>query len=484
MISIRTFLHQLMYYIPAQIFPAVINLLTVMILARALTVGEYGDYSLFIMIASFSVTILTQWFIQALFFYSPKYIENGQIEEFNFHYRKGLFFLTTIMGTIILSMLVIHQFFFNLSIVYILSLLVLVQAIFTLEQATLQSGMKFKMYTYRVFISTLIRFIMVVLLSFNEKLGVTNILIILLISYSVFVLPKIKSYLIIEKINTKLSTIQFYEKMFVYGLPMLGWFLCTSFMHLSDRLIIKGMHGSEEMGIYSGNYSIISAALGLIFVPLNTVIHPILLKETAKEGYDLSRVEGLIKKFTTIYFVVGLPVLILVYLFRKEVVILLLSEKYVVGSDIIPILMVGMFLWSISMVGHKGMEIQKDTKLMFVFILYACIANIIVNVVLINKFSYVGASIGNMLAFSLYCILVYINSKNNIRWKIDFKVIGLLIVLVVIIAVNSTLIYKYFMGKFDFNNYLGIIIFVIIFIVQYVLTILVLIRRKLISISF
>lgn len=432
--NFQKFLKQLAHYFPAQIAPAIINLVTIMILTRAFTVDEYGDYVLLTTVIGFSVTVFTQWLMQSVMFYRPKYIESESITEFDGHLNKIINKFIHIMLVAIVIALVV-KIFIDIPVIYIMAMLVILsQAIFVVEQVLLQSDMKSLAYTKRVFYSNSVRFVGILLVvSFFKSL--TLVLLVLFTSYLIFILPNIKKYLFPTKQD---GTISFLKTMLTYGLPMLGWFLSVSVMGLGDRFLIKLFHGSEAVGLYSGNYSIISAALGLVFAPLTMVIHPLLMKYGVNIEEQKANIESLISKFTTIYFIVGTPIIVLVYKFREEIAYVFLGEKYVVASDLIPVVMIGIFLWNLAMVGHKGLEIVKNTKVMFYFAVITCITSFALNIILIQKYSYMGAAYGNMIAFSLYCLLVYIYSLKLIRWKWNLKEVLMIISLGVVISVMFT----------------------------------------------
>lgn len=485
MISINTFLKQLIYYFPAQIYPSVMNLFIIMILARELTLEQYGEYSLYIVIISFGSILITQWFIQAIYFYYPQYSERKLEDEFIHHYKKGIsfFIIMTIFILIILGIIEVFSSFY-LEIVILIICVMLTQSIFTLEQVLLQSKMDHKKYTYKSFVVTTLKFIFIIGILLYLEPSVEYILLCIFFSYLMLIINKFKGYFSKGNINLEESSKKFYKKTFLYGAPLLGWYLCTSFMHLSDRILIKYLNNSEEMALYSGNYSIISAGLGLIFVPLNTVVQPIIMKKVAETRVLNSEIENLIKKITLIYFIIGLPIILIIDLLKNEIVFLLLGEKYVEGSNIITYLMIGMLLWSVSQVGHKGLEIKKQTTKMFYFILVTCVCNLLINFILVNSYSYTGAAIGNMLSFSLYCILVFINSrrKSEIRWGVNVKEVTIAIFVALIIYVSLYLLNEmYFSGV---NIVANLLIITIIYIAVYGIVIFYLIKQKKINIRF
>lgn len=101
----KKIIEQLMHYLPAQIAPAIINLIIIMILTRNFTVELYGEYVLITTLITFSVTIFTQWLMQSILFYRPKYIESNLKNEFNLHLDViiNMFF---IIGIVVLLLLI------------------------------------------------------------------------------------------------------------------------------------------------------------------------------------------------------------------------------------------------------------------------------------------------------------------------------------------------------------------------------------------
>ncbi|MEK4698523.1 polysaccharide biosynthesis C-terminal domain-containing protein [Solibacillus sp. FSL R7-0668] len=476
----KKIIEQLMHYLPAQIAPAIINLIIIMILTRNFTVELYGEYVLITTLITFSVTIFTQWLMQSILFYRPKYIESNLKNEFNLHLDViiNMFF---IIGIVVLLLLIAcNTLFVNVTLYIFCVLIILVQSIFTIEQVILQSDLQSGKYAKRIFMSSLLRLVGIGLLAMSN-INLINVLLVISISYIVFILPKMKKYMIKKKSTT--STKQFLKTMLTYGLPMLGWFLSISIIDVADRLLIEYFHGSKAVGLYAGNYSIISAALALVFAPLTIVIHPLLMKLGVNVIEQKKKIEQLISKFTTIFFIVGLPIIVLVHKFRKEIAYLFLGEQYVVASDLITIVMLGIFLWNLAMVGHKGMEIINKTKVMLYFAIASCLTSLLLNIFLIKYYSYMGAAYGNMIAFSLYCLLVYVYSIRNIKWKWNLKEI-------LLISCCSALMLL-FVGLFNINleegivkSIAGIILISLGALLVYTTSLLALMKMKLINIRF
>lgn len=479
--QVKTFIQQLIHYFPAQIAPAIINVVIIAILTRSFTVEIYGDYVLITTIVTFIITVLTQWLIQSILYFRPKYIESGQLEEFDSQLANVINKFVIFIFGILLFLIIVNLLVGGLVLYIFALLLILVQSVFTIELVILQSDMKSAKYTKRVFISNILRLALIILLAFIG-IDIEKVLLVLIISYGIFIIPNIGRYVLINT-NYTSSSRSFIRKMLTYGLPMLGWFLSVSLMNVGDRFLIKYFQGSEAVGLYTGNYTIIVASLGLVFIPLTMVIHSMLMKFAVNIKEQKEEIELFISKFTTIFFIVGVPVILLVFKFRKEIAFLFLGEPYVEASNIIPIVMIGIFLWNLAMIGHKGIEILNKTKVMFYFAITSCTISFLLNTILIQKFSYIGAAYGNMIAFSIYCILVYVYSLKLIRWRWNIKEITIVLICGSIMIISLNL--------FDISlqadlriGVLKIILISIFTMIIYVTLIVITMKKKLINIKF
>ncbi|MEM5686831.1 oligosaccharide flippase family protein [Bacillus cereus] len=145
-----------------------------------------------------------------------------------------------------------------------------------------------------------------------------------------------------------------------YGMPMLGWFLGTSILQMVDRYMLQVYRSSVEVGIYSANSTLVTMSLGLICAPVLLTLHPIIMSKAAKSDKD--ELAGVITRGSQIFLLIVTPITIYITLYRYDIVGILLGEAYRVGADIVPVTMIGYFLWNIAMFGHKGHEIYKKQK--------------------------------------------------------------------------------------------------------------------------
>ncbi|MFC4322608.1 oligosaccharide flippase family protein [Litchfieldia salsa] len=427
MIKFNVFLKQLIAYFPSQIIPALVSFGIIILLTRYLSIDHYGSYVLFVTTVSLITTLITQWLIQSIFYYRPKYEAMQTLDEFNYYIDKFILFVLGLSFGIVLiiSLLwLVAPELLPYEIIVVIIILIAFQSVFLINQTLQQSSMEVNKYSFHISVSNILKFIFIVItiLYFDRNI-ITMLLLGTTLSIAIFVLPELFNQRRRKKITQKNSSVPFFKSMLEYGLPMLGWFFALTIINISDRYMIGWLNSSREVGIYSANFAVVTSAFGLLFAPLTKVMHPIFMKESDRDDIDTSRIELLMNKFTNLFIISGFPIIVLVIIYAKDISLLLLGKSYIDGSDIIPIITCGFFIWNLAMIGHKGLEIKKQTRKMMNFVIIACVLNVVLNYVFIIMFGYKGATWASFLAFLSYALLVYIDSRKNIKWCFDWKVV-------------------------------------------------------------
>jgi O-antigen/teichoic acid export membrane protein len=414
-------------YIPSKLVPALVNLGIILIFTRVMNPEKYGVYSLIITTANILVTLMTQWIIQSTLFYRPHYLKEGKEDNFN------IYFVKTLILVILLSAIVSIFAYITLDVLdskylpFILStyILVISNSFFVATSTILQSDFQVKSYSAYFSLMNILKFILYMVIIYSCGPNIQMILWMTALSYILLIFPMLKQVNLLNRnvfLNSTLLKLDhsykfFLKKYISYGFPMIGWFIGTSLINMSDRYIIEIFRGSREVGIYSANYSLVSTSLGLAFAPLLNAIHPILMNEASKE-LNKEKLSFLISNFTHLFLLISLPIVGFVTLFNTEITTLLFGEEFREGKLIIPILLIGFFAWNLSMIGHKGHEMMGKTKVMLHFVLIIAVINIILNLLIVPQYGFIGSSFASMISFLLYPLFIYYSSKKYIRWKI------------------------------------------------------------------
>jgi O-antigen/teichoic acid export membrane protein len=206
-----------------------------------------------------------------------------------------------------------------------------------------------------------------------------------------------------------------------YGVPMLGWTLSSRVLGLSDRFVIEAYHGSAAVGVYSANYALVTMGFGLLSGPLLIAAHPLIV--AAWKDHGAERAPETIASFSRLYVLGLMPVVAILALCSREVAAILLGHTFREGHEIIPILVLGIFVWGFSMYGHKGLELAERTNIMFVFAAITAAVNVILNFIFVPAYGYKAAAVTTLASAFVYPILVHWVSKRYIPWRIPWATV-------------------------------------------------------------
>jgi len=201
-----------------------------------------------------------------------------------------------------------------------------------------------------------------------------------------------------------------------YGLPMVGWIVGDPLLNQADRLLIALIQGSASVGIYASNYSLIDRGLRLALIPLLKTVQPIVIDRWS--GDNEREIEALLERFSRYYLLIGVPCFLLTAMFSRPLSSFLLGSEFHEGYVIIPIVGLGVFLWSFANMGQIRLEISQRTGLMSRGLLAVVVFNVVVDVPLIMAFGYVGAAIGTVLSYGLYAVFVFAAGRDHIKWLV------------------------------------------------------------------
>lgn len=292
------------------------------------------------------------------------------------------------------------------------------------------------------------------------SLAFTITMLIVAISFIYFFKKKI--FIISRAIKIKENA---YKKLLSFSLPLMFSDLFLSLLIWSDTLILGYFVTSMEVGIYN------AAA------PTAKLIHTIPVAIRALFIPTISELYAQEKSFKDIYisvtkwiFLTGMPVIILLCLYSKQLLHIFFGEIYNQGYLILILVAVCFFIYSIFFTAESTLMVIKKTKLLLFNTATTVIINIILNIILIPKYGILGAGIANFISFILFSILLASETYYFTRifpFNLSYikVLIASLIPLFIIILIND---------YFNILSLIGLIIPMSIYTAIYILLLLIL----------
>ena len=211
------------------------------------------------------------------------------------------------------------------------------------------------------------------------------------------------------------------KRWWVFGWPMSLWLTLATVLQFSDRILIQHINGAGPAGNYGAVYDATSRILVVCIFPVTMASHTLIMKywnqdEGSKAGV-LNRISVLLQV------AIFLPVLIMVIIFRAMSVRMLIGQANSGMDDVVVPLILGSFLWQLSLSTHKVLEVHKRTRVMLANVAICTAANVVGNLILLPHFGPVAAAWTTLSAALLYFILTHISAAILLgsatdRWKV------------------------------------------------------------------
>lgn len=176
-----------------------------------------------------------------------------------------------------------------------------------------------------------------------------------------------------------------------------------------DSVMLSFMVNNEAVGLYNAAYRIITVLLFVPFV-MNAALFPVMSKLYGSGEDSLHKV---VEKYLKFMIMIGIPLGIGVTFLAKDMILLLFGNAYAGSAIALQILIwatVITFIYS----SYVSLFISADKQMALNKIAFiGMIINIILNLILIPKYSYIAASFNTVLTELSMIILVFITASGS-----------------------------------------------------------------------
>ncbi|MEJ2719823.1 MAG: lipopolysaccharide biosynthesis protein [bacterium] len=279
-------------YIPAVIVPAGLSILHFSIFTRVFDPGPYGQYSLVYAVAAIATSVLAGWLQQGVLRYLPRYRQEGRVPEFH---AKVRVFVWLVALLVLVVALAAHWFVRPLlgeyARYYFPALVWVIAWLFFFVQnhalrADLQSA-RFARYQILYAVGRLLFSLGFVYLVSRDVMG---LIVGATVAYLVLLWPMQVELGLMRRSGGRRFRIDLplLREFVRYGFPLIGWVLGVKVLDLSDRFIIELFRDSEEVGIYSANFNLVSMGILFVATPLLSAALPLIVNAW-EEGHRSRR---------------------------------------------------------------------------------------------------------------------------------------------------------------------------------------------------
>ncbi len=402
----KTLIKESGIYFVGKVVPGLLLFFSIPLIIRLYGEEVYGEYSLIVTALLMLNTLLTGWINQSFMRFSTAKKDPVYFQQSMLRLLLVCNFIILLVGDVVLIILEYSWSRILLFDIFLISL-----SLFSFSSTVSQT--KFKVVrtviadTIRV--GTFIACILLLYVFINRSMNfaIISLLISGVCGYmlgSIFLKGNIiRLSELIRLFKSKLSKVELKEVV-QYGAPIAFWMVAANLLNLSDRYIIKHYIDFQAVGEYSAVYDTFSKLMTFTFGPILLALQPRVIK-LFNEGAE-SKSYKLIKQIVLLELTAFFVALIVVFQLKEFIIsdFLELENPYL-QSLVIPIF-IGAFLWTISLLIQKPLELRKKTMLMMWAVIIALAANVIGNIVFIPKYGIIAAAYTTIVGSFLYLIVI------------------------------------------------------------------------------
>lgn len=449
----------------AKISTQIINFLLIPLYTAALTTQEYGRVDIYTTLAMILVPILTLQIEMALFRY---YIVNNNEKD-----RKEIISSSyAVVGMVYIIVSIIYWIFTTFFKIQYRSLLYFYYSSLMMSTVLLQTcrakGDNIA-YGFASFMGAAISIMLNILFVkfFSWKIG--GILFSMIISQlieSIYLINRTKVYYFIKKSSIKKERA---KELLKYSIPLVFNQLASWTINYSDRLIILYKWGEG----YNGIYAIANKFANILNTFFN--VYNVAWTENVVKNMKYEDSHKYISKIFELTFNIYIVLITIILNLLPFLFDILVNVNFKEAYQQIPILLISMLFSGMAATIGSVFIAYNRTKQVSITTILSGVINILIHVILLNKFKLYAASISTLISFAILFIYRYFSVRKFLKLEFNIKRIILqlfilniawiayaiknvylisitfimnLCVIIYIIYINKQMIYDNFISKF------------------------------------
>lgn len=406
--------------------PSSINLLSLLVFTRLLSIENYGKFSIALISIEFLVGIFYSWIKMGMMRFYKTEINSFAI---GVQFCLLISLLLIVAGAIIFTTNIFADSNF---IVLIISGVIGRGIAAFIQDYTRISNESLKKYTITCLVFTVAYYIPAIVFIIANKYATVNQLLLvqmlgLLSCLSIICISNL------GRIRTKLKDVFskiHYVEFLKYAIPIVAITISYSMFIRVDRYIIEHNLGLKELGIFSAAFSLANLAISSFFSVLTLPTYPDIIRKM-NEGND----EGAKKTFKqngNLILLIALPVLITSCLFSSQLCQLFFGEKGQMIAGIFNIVVIATFCYNLRLNYFDQIyQFGKRTKMQTGLCTGLGIGHLVLCYFLSLRFGLYGVAISGISINCLGMLFSYFYSKSFFSIEFNFRKVVAAVVLCV-----------------------------------------------------
>ena len=397
-------------YFLSKAIPGLMGLCSVLAFVRLLGIVEYSRYSILFAIVTACTAGLSGWLPQGIL----RYFTMSTTKHEAMHFKSATVLgslLSILVGAIILGVALWFERQPIWSYILGISLLAagMLYGVLLIElQAMLKSGSVASIEAAR----SISCFVVPICIIFLTGKRSANVLLAGVLAG--YILPLLISWWkehdqvrflgVLRDSHSRENEFRVLRTIWTYGWPVGIWSMCLTLQSAIDRYFIQRYSGDANAGSYAAMYDVIVRSFSLLCFPLVLSSNSLVMSRWNKS--DRKGAVSVIGSSLKYQAVISILFFLALALLTRQVSHVILGRQYETNSSLVLPLALGGFLWQISYLLHKPLELMCRTKRMLAAMIVALSVSVIGNYLFIPVYGYMAAAYVAVAAPVTYLVAV------------------------------------------------------------------------------
>lgn len=201
-----------------------------------------------------------------------------------------------------------------------------------------------------------------------------------------------------------LSTRGVSRQLWHFGWAVGLWLLLSQVLPVIDRSAIQRFAGYTNAGVYASLYEIAVRSFSFLAFPLTQAAHPRIMRAWNEGRFAASY--RIIRYSVLFQLTIFVAVFGGAFVLAPRIIRLILGFNDPTAAHLLPVLLLGGFLWQLALLLHKPLEISQRTVVMLAAMAAALVLHVIGCLMFIPRYGYQAAGYILVASACFYIVLV------------------------------------------------------------------------------
>ncbi len=229
------------------------------------------------------------------------------------------------------------------------------------------------------------------------------------------------------------------KKALVFSLPLLVMVSAQWIISSSNRYILGIYHSAIAVAQFSYVYSLLNTILILSTAAISIGAYPYIVENFNKNRKEKSNI--LLNSVLKYIMLIIIPALVGFAILSKEIITMISGYKYLESISIIPTLILFPLTEGINVSCTFALLLNNETKKIAKIYVAGMIVNLLLNFLLIPKYSYYGAGIATTLSYIFLSVVFLMYTKDYVKFDMTYLKIPTIILSALLMAASIAFIH-------------------------------------------